>query len=153
MPLLPATLAASAPQSERSLQQTAQHLAGAGAHVERHGDGVVDHHLGRQPVAPARAWVIRNARLDPEWASMERRTLGITGRAITAMIAASGYNDVLRIYAAAERDGVDYNLAHIGRDFTMEYDEPFEPSYMRPLFEYGRQRALRGDAWAKRPPI
>ena len=107
----------------------------------------------RLPVAPARAWVIRNGRLDPEWASVERRTLGITGRAITSMISASGFNDVLRIHAAAERDGVDYNLAFIGRDFTVEYDKPFEQSYMRPLFEYGRQRALRGDAWVKRPPI
>jgi predicted acylesterase/phospholipase RssA len=107
----------------------------------------------RLPVAPARAWVIRNGRLDPEWASVERRTLGITGRAITSMLSASGYNDVLRIYAAAERDGVDYNLTSIGRDFTVEYDKPFEQSYMRPLFEYGRQRALRGDAWVKRPPI
>lgn len=105
----------------------------------------------RLPVAPARAWVIRNGRLDPEWASVDRRTLGITGRAITAMIAASGINDVLRIYAATERDEVDFNLAYIGRDFTVEYDKPFEQSYMRPLFEYGRQRALRGDAWVKRP--
>ena len=106
----------------------------------------------RLPVAPARAWVIRNGRLDPEWASVDRRTLGITGRAITAMIAASGINDVIRIYNAAERDGVDFNLAYIGRDFTVEYDKPFEQSYMRPLYEYGRQRALRGDAWVKRPP-
>jgi hypothetical protein len=102
-------------------------------------------------VAPASAWVIRNARLDPEWATVDRRTLGIASRAITSMIAASGYNDVLRIYAAAERDQVDYNLAYIGRDFTVEYDKPFEQSYMRPLFEYGRQRALQGDAWVKRP--
>jgi predicted acylesterase/phospholipase RssA len=107
----------------------------------------------RLPVAPARAWVIRNGRLDPEWASVDRRTLGIVGRAITAMISSQGYNDVLRIYAAAERDGVDYNLAYIGRDFTVEYDKPFEQSYMRPLYEYGLQRALRGDAWVNRPPI
>jgi hypothetical protein len=60
---------------------------------------------------------------------------------------------VLRIYAAAERDVVDYNLAFIGRDFTVEYDKPFEQSYMRPLFEYGRQRALHGDAWVKQVPI
>jgi predicted acylesterase/phospholipase RssA len=105
----------------------------------------------RLPVAPARAWVIRNGRLDPEWAAVNRRTLGITGRAITSMIAASGINDVIRIYNAAERDGVEFNLAYIGRDFTVEYDKPFEQSYMRPLFEYGRQRALQGDAWVKRP--
>jgi predicted acylesterase/phospholipase RssA len=106
----------------------------------------------RQPVAPARAWVIRNGRLDPEWASVDRRTLGIASRAVASMISSAGYNDVWRIYVAAERDGVDYNLAYIGRDFTVEYDKPFDQSYMRPLFEYGRQRALRGDAWVKRPP-
>ena len=106
-----------------------------------------------QPTAPARAWVIRNGRLDPEWAAVERQTLGIVNRAIIGMIAASGYNDVLRIYAAAERDGVDYNLAFIGPDFMMVRDRPFDPSYMRPLYEHGRQRALRGDAWVKRPPI
>jgi predicted acylesterase/phospholipase RssA len=107
----------------------------------------------RQRVAPANAWVIRNARLDPEWADVERRTVGIAGRAIASMITASGYNDVLRIYAAAERDGVDFRLAFIGRDFTVEYGAPFEQSYMRALYEYGRQRALRGDAWVDRPPL
>lgn len=107
----------------------------------------------RLPVAPARAWVIRNARLDPEWADVERRTYGIAGRAISSMIAASGYNDVLRIHAAAQRDHVDFNLAFIGADFTVEYDKPFDPAYMRPLFEYGRQRALAGDAWVKQPPV
>ena len=106
----------------------------------------------RQPVAPVRAWVIRNGRLDPEWASVDRRTIGIAGRAVASMISAAGYNDVWRIYSAAERDRVDYNLAFIGRDFTVEYDKPFEQAYMRPLYEYGRQRALLGDAWVKRPP-
>jgi len=32
------------------------------------------------------AYVIRNARLDPEWASVDRRVLSITGRAISTMI-------------------------------------------------------------------
>jgi hypothetical protein len=105
------------------------------------------------PVAPVRAWVIRNGRLDPEWASVDRRTMGIASRAVASMISSAGYNDVWRIYSAAERDGVDYNLAFIGRDFTVEYDKPFDQAYMRPLFEYGRQRALAGDAWVKRPPL
>jgi hypothetical protein len=109
--------------------------------------------LGRgQPVAPARAWVLRNGRLDPEWASVDRRTIGIAGRAVAAMISSAGINDVLRIYTATERDRVDFNLAFIGRDFTVPYDQPFAQSYMRPLYEYGRGRALRGDAWVQRPP-
>jgi len=102
--------------------------------------------------APARAWVLRNGRLDPEWASVDRRTIGIASRAVAAMISSAGVNDVWRIYTATERDRVDFNLAFIGRDFTVEYDQPFAQSYMRPLFDYGRERALRGDAWVKHPP-
>jgi predicted acylesterase/phospholipase RssA len=107
----------------------------------------------RRPVSAARAWVIRNARLDPEWANVERLTYGIAGRAITAMIAASGYNDVIRIYNAAMRDRVDFNLAFIGTDFEVPYEKPFDPAYMRPLFQYGYDRELRGEAWVREPPL
>jgi predicted acylesterase/phospholipase RssA len=106
-----------------------------------------------EPVVPANAYIIRNSRLDPEWATVERRTMGIAGRAISTMIAASGYNDVMRIYSTTQRDGVGYNLAYIGSDFTMKLPEPFDPGYMRALFDYGYQRARRGYDWAKKPPI
>ena len=106
----------------------------------------------RLPAAPARAWIIRNARLEPKGDQVNRRTIGIAGRAITSMIAASGYNDIIRMYFAAERDHVDYNLTYIRDDFTVPYALPFDQTYMRPLFEYGRERMLRGDAWVNRPP-
>ena len=106
-----------------------------------------------QPVIEANAYVIRNGRLDPEWATVERRTLGIAGRAISTMIASSGYNDVIRIYNTTQRDGIGYNLAWIGRDFDMELKEPFEPKYMRALFDYGYNKSVHGYNWAKRPPI
>jgi len=99
------------------------------------------------------AYVIRCGRLDPEWASVDRRLLSITGRAIATMIHYSGYNDVLRIYATARRDGVDYNLAYIGPDFTVEHRESFDPVYMRGLFDYGYQKAINGYRWHKAPPI
>jgi predicted acylesterase/phospholipase RssA len=100
-----------------------------------------------------RAFVIRNGRLDPEWATVERRTLGISGRAISTMIAASGYNDVIRIYNATQRDGVAFNLAFIGSDFDMELPAPFDQGYMRALFDYGFVRGRRGYDWARRPPL
>ncbi|WP_395711164.1 patatin-like phospholipase family protein [Reyranella sp.] len=106
-----------------------------------------------QPVIEANAYVIRNGRLDPEWATVERRTLGIAGRAISTMIASSGYNDVIRIYNTTQRDGIGYNLAYIGRDFDMELKEPFEQAYMRALFAYGYKKSEHGYNWVKRPPI
>jgi hypothetical protein len=99
------------------------------------------------------AYIIRNGRLDPEWATVERRTLGISGRAISTMIAASGYNDVIRIYNATQRDGVGFNLAFIGRDFDMELPAPFDQGFMRALFQYGYERGRRGYDWARRPPL
>ncbi len=107
----------------------------------------------RLPVQPIRAWVIRNARLDPNWAATDRRTMSIAGRAVETMIAASGLNDVMRIWLNAQRDDVEYNLAFIGADFDVTYTTPFNPAYMGPLFEYGRARAARGYDWAKQPPL
>jgi len=106
-----------------------------------------------ESVLPARVYVIRNARLDPDWAAVERRTLQISARAISTMIAVSGYNDVLRLWVNAERDGMDFNLAYIGADFTREYTAPFEQAYMRALFEHGFAQAQGGFRWAKVPPL
>lgn len=107
----------------------------------------------RQPVVKIGAYVIRNGRLDPEWSNVERRTLGIAGRAISTMIATSGYNDVIKIYFNCERDDIDYNLAFMGRDFDLALPKPFDPGFMRALYDYGYQRARRGYTWSKKPPL
>lgn len=99
------------------------------------------------------AYLIRNSRLDPDWAAVERSLFSITGRAISTMIHYSGYNDVLRIYTTTQRDGVDYNLAFIGPDFNVEHKVPFDQTYMRALFDYGYQRGRAGYSWRKTPPI
>lgn len=102
-------------------------------------------------VVPATAYIIRNGRLDPEWTKVERRTMGIAARAISTMIAASGVNDIMRMYGTTQRDGVGFNLAYIGRDFDQKLPEPFDQGYMRSLFDYGYQRGRRGYDWAKSP--
>jgi hypothetical protein len=99
------------------------------------------------------AYIIRNARLDPEWANVDRRLLTISGRAVATMIHYGGYSDVMRIYFAARRDGIDYNLAYIGADFTVPRTTEFDPSYMRALFDFGYRQALRGEEWHKAPPV
>lgn len=99
------------------------------------------------------AYIIRNARLDPDYAVAERRTITIAGRAISTMLAASGHNDVLRIYFVSQRDGVDYNLAYIGSDFVApEKKGEFDQAYMRALYDYGYQQAKAGREWHKAPP-
>lgn len=98
------------------------------------------------------AYIIRNGRLDPEWASVDRRFLTIAGRAIATMIHYSGYNDIFRIYATTKRDGVDYNLAFIEPDFPNVKHEDFDPAYLRSLFDYGYRKGRAGYPWKKAPP-
>jgi len=99
-----------------------------------------------------RAWIIRNARLDPDWAQVDRRTLSIAGRAISALIHTQGIGDLYRIYLDAQRDGVDFNLAYIPHDFKAESKEPFDKEYMSLLFQRGFDMARNGYAWDKTPP-
>jgi hypothetical protein len=99
------------------------------------------------------AYIIRSGRLDPDWSSVDRKLLPIAGRAISTMIHYSGYNDILRIYSTTQRDGVDYNLAYISPDFKVEHKEDFDTTYMRALYDYAYQQAVRGYHWQKAPPI
>jgi len=106
-----------------------------------------------EPITPATAYIIRNGRLDPEWARVERRAVGIAGRAISTMIAASGHNDIIRIFNNTRRDGINFRLAYISRDFAADLPEPFDTGFMRALFEYAYQRGRAGYDWAAQPPI
>ncbi len=99
-----------------------------------------------------RAYVVRNSRLDPDWAEVERRTMTIAGRAIEALIQTQGIGDLYRIYLNCQRDGIDFNLAFIPADFREESKEPFDPEYMTKLFERGYEMAKKGYAWEKSPP-
>ena len=99
-----------------------------------------------------RLYVIRNARLDPDWAQVERRTMSIAGRAISSLIQTQGVGDLFRIYLTAQRDGLDFNLAYIPRTFTRTLAEPFETAYMQELFQLGYDMAVKGYPWAKTPP-
>lgn len=97
-------------------------------------------------------YVIRNARLDPEWAQVERSTVDIAGRAVTTLIQSQGISDLYRIYATTQRDGVDFNLAFIPPTFNAPHKEEFDNTYMRALYNEGYGLAAKGFPWQKSPP-
>ena len=99
-----------------------------------------------------RAYIIRNARLDPDWVQTERRTLKIAARAIDALLATQGVGDLYRTYVNTQRDGVDYNLAFIPPTFKRTPTEAFDQPYMSELFNVGYDLARGGYAWQKAPP-
>ncbi len=133
---------------------------GGRKHQEMHIDGGAIAQLFLYPPSidlrtsprPRRAFIIRNGRLDADWASTEPLTLNIAGRAIGTMLNSSGHNDVLRTYFISQRDRVDYNLAYIDRGFTVPHKAEFDQGYMRALYDYSYQQARVGYRWHKAPP-
>jgi predicted acylesterase/phospholipase RssA len=98
------------------------------------------------------AYIIRNARLDPEWAQVDRRTMSIAGRAIASLIHSQGLGDLYRIYLTTQRDGVDFNLAYVPASFNAPHREEFDTEFMRALFQTGFEMAAKGYPWEKKPP-
>lgn len=98
------------------------------------------------------AYVIRNGRLFRPEESVKRQTLSIAHQAISTMTAASGLNDMYRIYLTTKRDGVAFNLAYIDDDFSVPYKGPFDRGYMNELFTHGFEKGRAGFPWHNTPP-
>lgn len=99
-----------------------------------------------------RAYIIRNSRLDADWAQVGRKTMSISARAISSLINTQGVGDLYRIYTTTQRDGVDFNLAYIPKSFSAPHPEEFDTEYMRKLFAFAYDRAAKGYVWDKTPP-
>jgi predicted acylesterase/phospholipase RssA len=98
-------------------------------------------------------YVLRNARLDPEWAQVERRTLPIAAQAISTLIQYQGIGDLYRIYTVTRRDGIDFNLAYIPPRFKTPHKAEFDTVYMRALYDLAYRMAEKGYTWTKEPPV
>ena len=99
-----------------------------------------------------RAYVIRNGKLEPEWSDTPRHTLGVGGRAISALVQTQGISDLHRIYEVARHDGVAFNLAYIDSGFSESPHAQFDTGYMKRLYDYAYQASVKGYQWHKVPP-
>jgi predicted acylesterase/phospholipase RssA len=97
-------------------------------------------------------YVLCNARLDPEWSEVERRTLPIAMQAIATLVEYHVIGDLFRIYDITKRDGTDFNLAYIPETFRVPHTKRFDAAYMRQLYAFGFGEAAPGYRWAKQPP-
>ena len=83
---------------------------------------------------------------------LARKLLPIAGRSISSLIRTQGVGDLYRIFALAERDNLDFNLAYIPADFTETPSGEFDRQYMKALFDTAYERASEGYPWEKMPP-
>jgi hypothetical protein len=100
-------------------------------------------------VGAPQLYVIRNARLAPQWEPVEPRLGPIMARSIASLIRDQGIGDMARIYLVAKRDGMEFNLARVPADFAVEAGELFDRNYMQALFERGFVAGRQGDFWIR----
>jgi predicted acylesterase/phospholipase RssA len=98
------------------------------------------------------AYVIRNGRMDVEREVTSRGLFSIASRSVATLVHFSGVAAVYQLYLTALRDDVRFRLAYVGPEFQAERREPFDPHFMRALFDHAHAQARAGYPWAERPP-
>jgi hypothetical protein len=100
-----------------------------------------------------RVYVIRNTQAKPNWRAVRPVMRSIAPRAVSSLIKAQGVGDLYRIFATAQRDGLDFNLALIPDEMdTANRADEFDNTVMNVLFETGYKLARYGYRWLKGPP-
>jgi hypothetical protein len=107
---------------------------------------------GIQARTPIRLYVVRNGKLTVPWQLMLPRILPIAERSLHDLLSAQVVGDLYRIYTIAQRDGIEFNLAHIPEDYDLEPKESFDREVMNRLFQLGYEWARAGYPWQHLPP-
>ncbi|MEM7498397.1 MAG: patatin-like phospholipase family protein [Pseudomonadota bacterium] len=96
-------------------------------------------------------YVVINNKLRKPYDPVRPRIFSIAGRAASSLIGGSGTGDIYRIFAVAERDGIDFNVIAIPTEFDAEAEDLFDPVYMGALYDLGFEYGEAGDRWSPYP--
>jgi len=97
-------------------------------------------------------YVIRNAHVDSQFNFVNNRLLPIAESTIESLIRTQGIGDLYRIYLSTQRDGLNFNLTYIPKEFDEISNEMFDPIYMRKLYQLGFEMGQRESSWHHTPP-
>lgn len=97
-------------------------------------------------------YVIRNAKIDPDYQAVDTGVLSIIGRSTSSMIRTQGLGDLYKIFLGTLRDRIDFNLAYIPVYFVETWEEDFDTEYMNKLYALGEELGRNGFPWENRPP-
>ena len=105
------------------------------------------------PAPPQRRiYVVKNGKLGPEYEAVKPNTLSISARSLFTLTKSQSIGDINRIYATAMRDGAEFRLTSIPDVFKGVAKQPFDPAYMKDLFQMGYEMGRMGTPWVRTPP-
>ncbi len=97
-------------------------------------------------------YVVVNMKLDPDFHVTDRNTLAILGRTVSTAIRFITRNAIDRLYAAAQRRGIGFHLSFIDAGFSAPARGPFDPDYMKALYQAGFDKGRGPQPFVGEPP-
>ncbi len=101
---------------------------------------------------PRNLYIIRNKKVYPEWQYIKPQIKYVAARTIDSLLKSQSIGDLYRLYAYTKRDGINYNLAFIPKDFNVQATSEFDNHYMNVLFNRAYDMAVNGYIWSHHPP-
>ncbi|MEM9049910.1 MAG: patatin-like phospholipase family protein [Pseudomonadota bacterium] len=92
-------------------------------------------------------YVIRNAKLKPEYAPLDLQLVSVSERSISTLIKSQTVGTLAIMRNVAIRDGFRYNLAFVPDSFSAVPEDFFDPVYMSLLYDVGYKLARAGYDW------
>lgn len=97
-------------------------------------------------------YLVQNFHMTPQYEAVEPRIPAILLRSTLVRTRTQMVGDVYKVFATAQRDGIDFNMTAIPATFTQEPEEFFDLKYTRNLYDFGYVLGLQGPSWSKYPP-
>ena len=97
-------------------------------------------------------YLIANMKLGQDFTLTERSLNGILTRTMTMAIKYMLGTAIDRAYSVARRSGIGFYFAAVPQEFNAPARGPFDPDYMRPLFEAGYARGASQTPFLREPP-
>jgi predicted acylesterase/phospholipase RssA len=106
---------------------------------------------GHQPLPAKQLFIVVNSKLAPELEVAERSVLSVLSRSISVSLKTTARAEIAIVRAAAQRSSISCQVATIDERFSHSRHGPFDPDYMRALFDLGFRQARDGAAFGTGP--
>ena len=100
---------------------------------------------------PAHVYVLRNATVLPKSEEISPKTIPILRQTAYSLVNTMALMNLEYIYYYCKDNGLNFHLTYIPSDFRKP-DEPYDPPYMKELFNLGYQRMTAGYSWENQIP-
>jgi len=100
----------------------------------------------------SRITLLVNGKLTPRFSVTDRNMLMVLGNSVDMGLKMAVRAAIARIYAAAQRQSLEFELTYIPDTFDVPYRAPFDQEYMHKLYEFGVEQGKTGGGFLNAPP-